>query len=97
MYSWQIKALKLEESALDSLAGFIHEHALGFFIGSIWLLMALLAWVVVGGQRRKGGNSAPHVQTGIVIHFSVGRLAPPPEPFESFPPVREPLDHDSDN
>jgi hypothetical protein len=42
MQSWQIKALELEVSALNRLDGFIHEHALYFFIGAIYLLLALL-------------------------------------------------------
>ena len=96
MYSWQIQALKLEESALDSFTGFIHEHALGFFIGAIWLLMALLAWVLSGGLRRKllKGKPMPHIQPGIVIHFPIGRPTRPPEPVELFSPLREPLDYD---
>jgi hypothetical protein len=48
MQPWQIKALELEASGLKRLDGFIHEHALGFFIVAIYLLLALLAWVLSG-------------------------------------------------
>jgi len=48
MQSWQIRALELEASGLKHLDGFIHEHALGFLIGAIGLLLALLAWVLSG-------------------------------------------------
>ena len=57
MQPWQIKALELEVSALNRLDGFIHEHALYFLIGAIYLLLALLAWVLSGALRRKGGKS----------------------------------------
>ena len=40
MQPWQIKALELEASGLKHLDGFIHEHALGFLIGAIYLLLA---------------------------------------------------------
>lgn len=43
MQSWQIKALELEASALSHLDGFMREHAICFFIGAIYLLLALLA------------------------------------------------------
>ena len=57
MQPWQIKALELEASALKLLDGFIHEHALYFFIGAICLLLALLVWVLCGALRRKGPQS----------------------------------------
>jgi hypothetical protein len=56
MQPWQIKALELEGSLLKSLDGFVHEHALYFLVGVIYLLLALLAWVLSGGLRRKGGK-----------------------------------------
>ena len=59
MQSWQIKALELEVSALKFLDEFIHEHALYFFIGASHLLLAILAWVLSGALRRKGGKSMP--------------------------------------
>ena len=62
MQPWQIKALELEASALKHLDGFIHEHALYFLIGAIYLLLALLVWVLCGALRRKGGKSTPHVR-----------------------------------
>jgi len=46
MQSWQIKALELEASALKHLDGFIHEHALYFLMGAIFLLLALLIWIL---------------------------------------------------
>ena len=97
MQSWQIKALELEASALKHLDGFIHEHALCFFIGAIYLLLALLAWVLSGALRRKGGKSTPHVRPAFFIHLP----GPPPpfrEMFEPFPPPHNSAhcDHDGD-
>jgi hypothetical protein len=95
MQPWQIKALKLEVLALDHLDGFIHEHALGFFIGAIYLLLALLAWVLSGGLRRKGGKSALHVRLGLFIHLP-GPPPPPPE-FDPFPPPHHSVHCDYDD
>ena len=69
MQPWQIKALKLEMSALNHLDGFIHEHALWFLIGAIYLLLALLAWVLNGGLRCKGGKSMSCVRPAIIIRL----------------------------
>jgi hypothetical protein len=97
MQSWQIKALELEVSALNHLDGFIHEHALYFLIGIIYLLLALLAWVLSGALRRKGGKSMHHVRPVIFIDLP-GTPPPPAEPpFDPFPPLREPDDYDHDD
>jgi len=85
MQPWQIKALELEASGLKHLDGFIHEHALGFFIGAIYLLLALLVWVLSGALRRKGEKSAPHVQLGLFIHLP-GPPPPDTDTFDPFPP-----------
>jgi hypothetical protein len=66
MQPWQIKALELEASGLKHLDGFIHDHALYFFIGAIYFLLALLAWVLSGALRRKFPNQ-PHVSASIGI------------------------------
>ena len=76
MQPWQIKALELEASALKHLDGFIHEHALYFFIGAVYLLLALLAWVLRGALRRKGGKSKHHVRPAIFIDLT-GRSPTP--------------------
>jgi len=76
MQSWQIKALELEVSALNRLDGFVHEHALYFLIGVIYLLLALLAWVLSGALRRKGGKSTIHVRPALFIHLP-GQPPPP--------------------
>jgi hypothetical protein len=96
MQSWQIKALELEALGLKHLDGFIHEHALYFLIGAIYLLLALLAWVLSGALRRKGGKSTHHVRP--VIFFDLTGPPTPPE-IESFPPFREPpgYNHDDDH
>ena len=62
MQPWQIKALELEASALNRLDGFIHEHALYFFIGAIYLLLALLAWVLSGGIATERWEIHAHVR-----------------------------------
>ena len=80
MQPWQIKALELEASGLKHLDEFIHEHALGFFIGAIGLLLALLALVLSGALRRKGGNF--HVRPVVFIPLP----GPPPPPPDTFDP-----------
>ena len=83
MQPWQIKALELEASGLEHLDGFIHEHALGFFIGAIYLLLALLAWALSGALRRNGGERKPR---------------PDADTFDPFPPPHHSAycDHDDD-
>ena len=95
MQPWQIKALELEASGLKHLDGFIHEHSLCFFITAIYLLLALLAWVLSGALRRKGGKSTHHVRPAIIIHLP--GTPPPPEPVDPFPPGWEPPHCDSDD
>ena len=82
MQTWQIRALELEAVGLKHLDGFMHEHALGFFIGAIGLLLALLACVLSGALRRKGGNSH---RTVIFIHLP-GPPPPPRNALDPFPP-----------
>ncbi len=53
MQPWQIKVLKLEESALDDLSGLIHDQTLYFLLGLICLLALLFVWVLGGGLRRR--------------------------------------------
>jgi hypothetical protein len=88
MQPWQIKALELEMSALNHLDGFIHEHALFFLIGAIYLLLALLAWVLSGALRRKGGKTMSHVRPVVFIHLP-GPPPPDTDTFDPFPPYRE--------
>ena len=96
MQPWQIKALELEASGLKHLDGFIHEHALGCLIGAIYLLLALLAWVLSGALRRKGGKLMSCVRPAIVIRLS--GPPPPPDTFDPFPPPHHPVydDHRDD-
>ena len=85
MQPWQIKALEVEASGLKHLDGFIHEHALCVFIGAIYLLLALLAWVLSGALRRKGGKPTSYVWPAVFIHLP-GRPPPPLDTFNPFPP-----------
>jgi len=96
MQSWQIKALELEASGLKHLDGFIHGHALYFFIGAIYLLLALLAWVLSGALRRKGGKSTHQVRPAIFIDLT-GPPPTPPDTFDPFPPYRESSHYDYDD
>ena len=95
MQPWQIKALELESSGLKHLDEFIHEHALGFLIGAIYLMLALLVWVLSGALRRKGGKPMLDIRPVIVVHIPVGQSPPSPEPFD--PPYREPSHCDWDD
>ncbi len=96
MQPWQIKTLELEASELKHLDGFIHEHALYFLIGAIYLLLVLLAWVLNGALRPKRGKPTSYVRPAIIIQLP-GTTPPAEEPaFDPFPPYREPdyYDHD---
>ena len=85
MQSWQIKALELEVSVLKHLDGFVREHALYFLIGAIYLLLALLVWVLSGALRRKGGKFTSHVRPALFIYLP-GPPPPPADTFNPFPP-----------
>jgi hypothetical protein len=100
MPTWEMKALEWEVSALKHLDGFMDEHALFFFVGAIYLLLALLVWVLSGGLRRKlwKGKPIPHLRPVIVVLIPVGQPPPPLEPFDPFPPLHHPVhdDHPDD-
>ena len=95
MQPWQIKALEVEASGLKHLDGFIHEHALCVFIGAIYLLLALLAWVLSGALRRKGGKLMSYVRPAVFIHL----LGPPPssDTFNPFPSPHPSAHRDCDD
>jgi hypothetical protein len=96
MQPWQIKALELEESALEHLDGFVHEHPLYFLIGVIYLLLALLVWILRGGLWRRFKQRPGSVQPVIIIE-SRTPPAPPQEAFDPFPPLRDPPGRDEDD
>jgi hypothetical protein len=96
MQPWQIKTFELEASGLKHLDGFIHEHALYFLVGAIYLLLGLLTWVLSGALRRKGGKSTHHVRPAIIICLPKSP-PPPPDTLNPFPPYREPPWCDCDN
>ena len=96
MQTWQIKALELEVSVLKHLDGFVHEHAFYFLIGAIYLLLALLAWVLSVALRRNGGKPMSDIRPALFIRLP----GTPPQPtggFDPFPPLREPPRCDDDN
>jgi len=95
MQPWQIKALELEEAALEHLDAFVRDHGLFFFIGIIYLLLALLAWVLSGALRRNG-NSTYHVRPTIVIQQMQSPPLPSEPVFDPFPPLRDPPEYDPD-
>ena len=99
MFIWQIRALKLEDSALAFLDGVIADFGLYLFVGFIYLLIPFSIWVLSGGLRRKllKGKPMPPIPPTVVIHFPIGRPTPPPEPHAPFPPPNEPLHHDDDD
>jgi hypothetical protein len=73
----------------------MRDHALVFFIGAIYLLLALLAWVLSGALRRKGEKPVSHVRPAIIVHL--GETPPPPRPEPFDPPYWEPPPCDSDD
>lgn len=95
MQSLEIKALELEDTAFRHLDGFVHEHSLYFLIGIIYLLLALLGWVLSGALRPKSGKPPSPIRPGIIIHLS-GTPPPRPEPFNPFPVLHDSPDCDYD-
>ncbi len=93
MQYWQIKALKMEGSAWDILAGFAQKHSLCFLLGAIYLLLALLGRVLGGALRRERGLPTCPVRPAIVIHVSESVSPPAEPPHYPFPPLREPPDY----
>ena len=88
MQPWQIKALELETSMLKHLDGFIDEHALCFLIAAIYLLLALVVWVLADGLRRRLKEPAWGATPVIIIESS----APQPserDRFDTFSPLRD--------
>jgi len=96
MQSWQIKALEVEDTALRHLDGYVHEHALYFLIGIIYLLLALLVWVLRNALLRNATKSRPHVQPIIFIHLPGTPPPAPGEQFDPFPALRDPPDYHYD-
>jgi len=98
MQPMQIKALELEQSVFKFLDGVIADYGVYIFMGLVFLLIPFLVWVLSGGLRRKqlNGKPTPHVTAAIGVQITIGRPAPPPEPFDPFPPLRDPpcCDHD---
>ena len=98
MQPMQIKALELEQSVLKFLDEVIADDGVYIFMGLVFLMIPILAWVLSGGLRRKQskGKPIPHVTAAIGVQIKIGRPTPPPEPFDPFPPLREPpcCDHD---
>jgi len=94
MQPLEIKALELKATVLKSLDEFIHEHALAFFVVAIYLLLALLVWVLCGGLRRKFPNQSNICAgIGIVIQPHTPPLPPPPIILNEY----DPPDCDGDN
>ncbi len=100
MQSWQIKALELEQSVLIFLDGVIADYGLYIFMGLVFLLIPILAWVLSGGLRRKllKGKPMSDVTAVIGVQIPIGRPTPPPEQFDPFPSLHDPPDcgHDDD-
>jgi hypothetical protein len=88
MQPWQIKALELETSMLKHLDGFIDEHALCFLIAAIYLLLALVVWVLADGLRRRLKERACGVTPVIIIELPAPRPRERDE-FDPFPPPRD--------
>jgi hypothetical protein len=73
--------------------GFVREYAFWLSTGIIYLLLALLEWILGGILQRRDGMSMPSGRPEILIHLP--RLPPSPLlTFDSFPPLYEPPDGD---
>ena len=99
MQPMQIKVLELEQSVFKFLDGVIADYGVYIFMGLVFLLIPFLAWVLSGGLRRKqlNGKPTPHVTAAMGVQIKIGRPTPPPEPFDPFPPLRDPPCCDNDD
>ena len=86
MQSWQIKLLELEAAALKHLDGFTSMTTLCFH-RAIYLLLALVVWVLTGGLRRR--FKLPQCSSAPVI--VIQSPEPPREPDDCvlFPPPHQ--------
>jgi hypothetical protein len=93
----QLKAIELVQSAFEFLDGVMRDDGLYIFIGFVYLLMPFTIWALSGGLRRKllKGKLMPHVPPVIVI-YQPGVPPQPTDPFNPFPPLRDPPDCDHD-
>jgi len=87
-----LNAAKLLQPVFDFLDGLIRDHGETMFMVFAYAAIPFLIWVLCGGLRRKlyQGKQVPPVSSVIVVHIPIGRPAPPPAPFNPFPPDREP-------
>jgi hypothetical protein len=96
MPSWEIKGLKLEESALKNLDGFFAHHMALVSICLVYLLILLgggLILLLCFGRRKSSGV---RIRPAIFTHQS--NPPPPTEPpFDPFPPMREPPEREHDD
>jgi hypothetical protein len=76
MKPWQIKALEPEVSVLKHLDGFVHEHALYFLIGAIYLLLAF--WRGYGAVHCDQREEDPPLVSGSLFFASAGTAATAP-------------------
>ena len=90
----EVKVLELEEVALEHLDNFIHNHALYFLIGAIFLFLALLAWVLNRASRRKRAQDLSHIRPVIFIDVSGSRQV---ETLDPLLPSHNPPDYDDDD
>ena len=99
MQPMQIQALELEQSVLKFLDGVIADYGVNIFMGLVFLLIPFLAWVLSGGLRRTQlkGKPTPPVTAAMGVQITIGRPTPPSEPFDPFPPLRDPPDCDHDD
>jgi len=66
------------------------DYGLYIFIGLVFLLIPILAWVLSGGLRRRLLKDKPMSRgtAAIGVQIPIGRPMPPPELFDPFPPDR---------
>jgi len=96
MQSWQIKALELEQSALEYLDRIIADHPLYASLGFVCLFMAfglcLILLIIRGRKNLKGKSYVPPV----IIYMSEPP-PPPPDNFDPFPPPHHSIHYDDDS
>jgi hypothetical protein len=89
MTPWEIKLLNGEVSFFHRLDSFIDRHPLLMTLAVIYLLLALLAWVIVSTARRRAKGLIPPCSHVIYIPPSTPPPAPEEPPLDMFPSKQE--------
>jgi len=62
-------------NALDAL---IENYGIYFYLGFVWLSLAVIAWILSGGLRKRMNGNGATVVPGIIFMMQPPPQSPPP-------------------